>query len=158
MSAPAAPPGHEPPSSRTSNALECALAFLSSWAGSPRVAHSIIYDPNDPLSVLRGDQTGRDRAEAYLGKPFEYVGPDATAYQVIAERLVAAGHGHAALIVNGWPPHLGTGTHAWNAYNHEGRLGWLDANIAAQGDVPLYPEPYAVWAIFVDANTWNPPQ
>ena len=157
MSAPAAPPGQELPSSRTSNALDCALSFLARWAGAARAASPVSYDPDDPLSVLRGDIYGRERAEAFLGKPFEYIGPDASAYHTIAERLRAGGHGAAALIVNGWPPHLGTGAHAWNACNYEGRLDWLDPNIAAQDDKPLYPEPYAVWAIFVDATTWNPP-
>lgn len=152
------PPGGttERPTSRTSNALDCALAFLSSWAGQARVASALIYDANDPLSALRGQQGGREYAERYLGRPFEYMGPDASAYQNIAARLQHGGHGSAALIVNGWPPHLGTGAHAWNACNYQGRIDWLDANCAQQSDQPLYPEPYAVWAIFVD-QSWRPP-
>ncbi|WP_051367711.1 toxin glutamine deamidase domain-containing protein [Hamadaea tsunoensis] len=144
-------------SSRTSNALECALAFLSTYSGAPRAASSLNYDPADPLSPLLGEQSGRERAEAYLGRPFEYVGPDSTAFALIARRLSDGGHGTAALIVNGWPPHLGTGTHAWNGYNHDGRIGWVDANTGARGDQPLYPEAYGVWAIIVD-NTWRAPQ
>ncbi len=58
--------------------------------------------------------------------------------------------------MNGWPPHLGSGTHAWNAYNHEGRVGWCDTTIGAAEYDPLYLEPFAVWAIYVDAG-WRPP-
>ena len=143
------------PSSRTSNALECSLAFLSSWVGQPRVALPLLYDPADALSMLRGEPNARERAEEYVGRQFEYVGPDASAYEVIAQRMLAGGHGTAAVIVNGWPPHLGTGTHAWNAYNHEGKVGWADTTIGEVGYSPLYPEPYAVWAIFVDSS-WRP--
>jgi hypothetical protein len=156
MSSPAPPPEQsQRPSSRTSNALECSLCFLSSWAGQPRVAGSLSFDPTDALSVLRGEQDSRQRAEAFVGKPFEYVGPDASAYDVIARRLSTDGPGAAALIINGWPPHLGSGTHAWNAYNHQGTIGWTDVTIGRTQDDPLYPEPFAVWAIFVDAN-WRP--
>jgi hypothetical protein len=149
------PPDPAPAASRTSNALECALSFISTYVGVPRVARPLSYDVDDPLSPLYGEQGARERAEAYLGRPFEYVGPDGGAYPVIAKRLVDGGHGTSALIVNGWPPHIGVGTHAWNGYNHSGRVGWIDANTSAQGDDPLYPEPYGVWAIFVDAS-WRP--
>jgi hypothetical protein len=152
MTAPA-PPDHG--RSRTSNALECALCFLSTYSGVPRAAGTIRYDLNDPLSPLLGEPGARERAEAFLGRPFEYIGPDSGAYAAIAKRLSDGGHGTAALIVNSWPPHLGVGTHAWNGYNHEGRIGWIDATTAGQGDDPLYPEPYGVWAIFVDSS-WRP--
>lgn len=143
--------------SRTSNALECALSFLSTYFGVPRAAGTIRYDVSDPLSPLLGERGARERAEAYLGRPFEYIGPDSGAYAVIAKRLGDGGHGTAALIVNAWPPHLGVGTHAWNAYNHQGRIGWVDANCGTQGDDPLYPEPYGVWAVIVP-HSWRPPQ
>jgi hypothetical protein len=150
-----APPNYG--SSRSSNALECALSFISTYFGVPRVAAPLGYDVNDPLSPLLGEQGARERAEAYLGRPFEYVGPDSGAYALIARRLSDGGHGTAALIVNGWPPHLGVGTHAWNGYNHEGRVGWIDANLGVTGDDPLYPEPYGVWTIMVD-KSWRPKQ
>jgi hypothetical protein len=156
MTAPPSPPPNYA-SSRTSNALECGLAFLSTYFGVPKAAGTIRYDVNDPLSPLFGEHGARERAEAFLGKPFEYVGPDSSAYALITKRLSDGGHGTAVLIVNGWPPHLGTGTHAWNAYNHEGRIGWIDANTGAQADDPLYPEPYGVWAIMVDSS-WRPNQ
>lgn len=149
------PPPHG--SSRTSNALECALSFLSTYHGVPKVAGTIRYDLSDPMSPLFGERGARERAEAYLGRPFEYVGPDSSAYAVITKRLSDGGHGAAVLIVNGWPPHLGSGTHAWNGYNHEGRIGWIDPNTAVQGDDPIYPEPYGVWAIMVD-SAWGPNQ
>lgn len=151
----AAPP-HGLSDSRTSNALDCALSMLSTYAGKPRAAGTISFDPHDPLGALRGEVGGRERAEAFVGRPFEYIGPDASAYAVIAERVQAAGHGAAAIIVNSWPPHLGTGTHAWNVLNHQGRLTWIDPNLGKRGDQPLYPEAYGVWAIVVDVN-WNPP-
>jgi Papain fold toxin 1, glutamine deamidase len=152
MTAPA-PPNYG--NSRTSNALECALAFLSTYAGVPRAAGTVGYDANDPLSPLLGEHGARERAEAYLGRPFEYIGPDSSAYAAIANRLRDGGHGTAALIVNGWPPHLGVGTHAWNGYNHKGAIAWIDTNTRSQGDDPLYPEPYGVWAIIVDSS-WRP--
>ncbi len=80
------------PSSRTSNALECSLAFLCTWFGQPRVALSLIYDPTDPLSVLSGEPNARERAEAYVGRPFEYARP----------RRIGV-RGHRATAVGGGP-------------------------------------------------------
>lgn len=76
---------------------------------------------------------------------------------MIAKRLSDGGHGTAAVIVNGWPPHLGTGTHTWNAYNYQGEIGWIDVQTNKKGDDPIYPEPYGVWAIFID-KSWSPKQ
>jgi hypothetical protein len=145
----------EPPSSHTSNSLECALAFLSTWFGNPKAARALVIDPDDPLSQLRGERNGRNRAEAWVGGTFEYLGPDWMAYDVIADRLTAGGHGTAALIVNGWPPHLGTGTHAWNASNYNSQIHWVDAQRAVNDQRPLYADPHGVWALFVHKH-WRP--
>ncbi|MBO2445842.1 hypothetical protein J4573_01950 [Actinomadura barringtoniae] len=139
-------------SSRTSNALECALSFITTWNGNPKVAATLRYDPQDALSILRGDTRARERAERELGANFRYIGPDGSALRAIADRLLHLGHGHAAVIVNGWPPHEGTGTHAWNACNHEGTITWIDPNTGDRGAEPLYPEPYGVWAIITDTT------
>ncbi|MQY06414.1 toxin glutamine deamidase domain-containing protein [Actinomadura macrotermitis] len=133
--------------SRTGNALDCALSFLETWYGTPRVASPVSYDPQDPLSLLQGEAGGRERAEQRLGVPFRYLGPDAAALQVLADRLLSLGHGHAALIVNGWHPAEGTGTHAWSVCNHEGRLVWMDANTGERSQTPLYPNVHGVWVI-----------
>jgi Papain fold toxin 1, glutamine deamidase len=145
-------PRHE---SRNSNALACGLAFISIFNGAPRVAEGLPFVPNDMLTILNGESGGRERAEAFLGRPFEYLGPDASAYTVVADRLRAFGHGSSALVVNGWPASVGSGTHAWNAYNYQGRLGWVDTSVGRDEDRPLYPEPAAVWAIIVEP-TWRP--
>ncbi|MBW8484253.1 toxin glutamine deamidase domain-containing protein [Actinomadura parmotrematis] len=141
----AEPPPRE--GSRTSNALECALSFLDIWYGRPRAAATIAYDPQDPLSLLRGEVGGRDRAERTLGAPFRYLGPDGSALRVLGDRLHDLGHGHAALIVNGWHPDEGTGTHAWNACNQEGRVLWVDAATGERGPDVLHPNVHGVWVI-----------
>ncbi|WP_329521792.1 toxin glutamine deamidase domain-containing protein [Spirillospora sp. NBC_01491] len=138
--------------SRTSNALECALSFIQTWNGNPQAAGTIAYHPQDPLGMLCGEVGGRDRAEQVLGAAFRYIGPDASALDAIGERLRVLGHGHCALIVNGWRPEEGTGTHAWNACNHEGRITWMDANRGERSTTPLYPQVYGVWAIIVDSD------
>ncbi|MDL4817860.1 toxin glutamine deamidase domain-containing protein [Actinomadura opuntiae] len=137
--------------SRTSNALECALAFLKTWYGEPTAAGSVRYDPADALSILRGEPHARERAESTLGAAFRYIGPDAAALDAIRDRLLQLGHGHTALIVNGWHPSEGTGTHAWNACNHEGRIAWMDTCRGERGPEPLYPDVHGVWAIITDA-------
>jgi hypothetical protein len=149
-------PNDRPPSSGTSSALEFAVSFLSTWFGVPRAPGSVTVDPDDPLSLLGGETNGRDRVEAWIGQPFSYLGPDSDAYQEIAEQLTTGGHGMAAIIVNGWPPDSGTGTHAWNACNYHGRVQWIDAQQAAIRDTPIYPEPHGVWALIVTTK-WMPP-
>lgn len=152
-------PQQEPPSSRTSNELECALAYLSTWYGQPRVAGSLIIDPAGPMSVLRGEVTGRDRAEAWIGGRFEYLGPDSAAYELVADRLIVGGHGTAAVIVNGWPPHLGTRPMITRQFIEERSRQLFNSSPSAEGPVEVgiyeFDLGFVVWPVEPEPTDWS---
>lgn len=110
---------------RATNAVDCALAVISTWHGEPVVAA-----PRRPeydrvgRPMLMGETGGVARAEQWLGHRFEYVGQGRRAFVPIAQRLLTGGHGAAATLITRWPS---GGSHAWNAVNAGGEVLWLDA-------------------------------
>ncbi|MEU9886519.1 toxin glutamine deamidase domain-containing protein [Sphaerisporangium sp. NPDC051011] len=116
-------PGEDP--FRATNALDCALAVISTWHGEPMVAAPRLpeYDRLGRPS-LTGEAGGVARAERWLGHRFEYVGQGRRAYTAIAQRLRTGGHGASAVLVTRWPS---GGAHAWNAVNSAGAVVWVDA-------------------------------
>ncbi|WP_245966425.1 toxin glutamine deamidase domain-containing protein [Sphaerisporangium album] len=110
---------------RATNALDCALAVISTWHGEPMVAAPRLPE-YDRLGrpVLSGEAGGVARAERWLGHRFEYVGQGRRAYTAIAQRLRTGGHGASAVLVTRRPS---GGAHAWNAVNSAGAVVWVDA-------------------------------
>ena len=109
---------------RASNALDCALAVVSTWHGEPVVAapRRPEYDRVGRPS-LKGEPGGAARAERWLGHIFEYAGQGRRAYTVISRRVHSAGHGAAAVLITRWPS---GGSHACNALNAAGEIVWAD--------------------------------
>ncbi|WP_344949538.1 toxin glutamine deamidase domain-containing protein [Sphaerisporangium flaviroseum] len=128
---------------RATNSLDCALAVLSTWHGEPTVAapRQPEYDRLGRPS-LTGERGGVARAERWLGHRFEYVGQGRRAYTNVAQRLEAAGHGAAAVLISRWPS---GGSHVWNAVNTAGEVVWIDAQ---RGHTSVDPPPGAVTGVF----------
>ncbi|MFE3453168.1 toxin glutamine deamidase domain-containing protein [Nonomuraea sp. NPDC059194] len=133
---------------RAGNAADCALAVVSTWHGEPVVAAPRLpeYDAvGRPL--LMGEAGGAARIERWLGRRLECVGQGRQAYEVIAQRLVEAGHGASAVIVVRWP---GGGSHAWNAVNADGEVIWIDAQRGHMAVEPPYETVSGVFCAIVD--------
>jgi len=133
---------------RATNAMDCALAVLSTWHGEPVVAA-----PRQPeydrigRPLLTGEAGGVARAERWLGRRFEFVGRGRAAYTPIAERLRKSGHGASAVLVNRWH---GGGGHAWNAVNSRDEVIWIDAQRGYMAMEPPYEAVDAVFCVLVD--------
>ncbi|GGK86310.1 hypothetical protein Sme01_39700 [Sphaerisporangium melleum] len=134
-------PGEDP--FRATNALDCALAVVSTWHGEPTVAapRRPEYDRLGRPS-LGGETGGAARAERWLGHRFEYAGQGRRAYATVAQRLAAGGHGAAAVLITRWPS---GGDHAWNAVNTAGEVVWIDAQ---RGHTSVDPPPGPVSEVF----------
>ncbi|WP_308250120.1 toxin glutamine deamidase domain-containing protein [Sphaerisporangium fuscum] len=128
---------------RATNALDCALAVISTWHGEPVVAapRRPEYDRVGRPS-LSGEPGGVTRAERWLGHRFAYVGQGRRAYGAVARRLEAGGHGAAAVLITRWPS---GGNHAWNAVNSAGEVVWIDAQ---RGHTSLEPPQGPVTGVF----------
>ncbi|GAB2484779.1 toxin glutamine deamidase domain-containing protein [Streptosporangium sandarakinum] len=135
---------------RATNAVDCALAVLSTWYGAPAVAapRRPEYDrAGKPL--LTGEAGGVARAERWLGQRFRYVGQGRHSYVPIAQALLSGGHGSCAVIMNRWP---GGGSHAWNAVNYSGEVIWIDAQRGHMSVEPPYESVAGVFCVAVDAE------
>jgi len=133
---------------RSNNAVDCALAVMSTWHGEPVVAARRMpeYDAQG-RPVLTGEIGGVARAEEWLGHRFEYVGHGRRAYVAIAQRLIFGGHGAAAVLITRWP---GGGSHAWNAVNCRGEVLWIDAQRGHMAVEPPYEDVTGVFAVVID--------
>ncbi|SEM18477.1 Papain fold toxin 1, glutamine deamidase [Nonomuraea pusilla] len=133
---------------RTSNAVDCALAVLSTWHGEP-VTGAPRFAEYDRLGrpLLSGERGGTGRMERWVGQRFEYAGKGRHAYPMLARRLRQAGHGAAALIVVRWP---GGGSHAWNAVNSSGEVIWIDAQRGHMSVEPPYQTVTGVFCVILD--------
>jgi len=140
---------------RANNCADCALSFTATWYGDPTVS-APTADP-----TTGGEGGGPARIEQVLGTSFEHVGTDATALDVVADQLRAAGPGSSAVIANTWNAQAGGGGHGWNMVNHDGTILYVDS----QGrSVTTTPPSFSgffdnVWAIVLDAdgNPYHPP-
>ncbi len=133
---------------RSPNAVDCALAMLSTWHGEPMVSAPTMpgYD-RVGKPVLTGEPGGVARAEQWLGHRFEFVGIGRRAYVTIAHRLIAGGHGAAAMLITRWPA---GGSHAWNAVNRRGEILWVDAQRGHMAVEPLYEDVTGVFCVIID--------
>lgn len=135
---------------RSTNALDCSLAVISTWHGEPVVA-ARRYPEYDVLGrpLMTGETGGVARAEAWLGHRFEYVGHGRRAYVAIAQRLIFGGHGASAVLITRWPA---GGSHAWNAVNSNGEVLWIDAQRGHMAVEPPYEEVTGVFSVVIDRH------
>nr|BFE87245.1 hypothetical protein GCM10020093_098460 [Planobispora longispora] len=133
---------------RATNAVDCALATLATWYGAPTAA-APRYPEYDRIGkpLLTGETGGPARAERWLGHRLQHIGQGRHAYTLVAQRLLAGGHGSAALLVTRWPS---GGSHAWNAVNSGGEVIWIDAQRGHMAVEPPYESVTGIFAVIID--------
>ena len=129
---------------RANNSLEIALSSVDTYSGRPSCAA-----PRIPTEGDAGERGGRDRAERELGAPFRDLGDGAEAHERLASDLLRAGHGAQAVLLT--LDAFGR-SHAWNAVNHQGVVGYLDHQACRQGPAPLHSADHGLWAIALDPD------
>ncbi|GAA1261025.1 hypothetical protein GCM10009677_10550 [Sphaerisporangium rubeum] len=141
-------PGEDP--FRAANALDCALAVISTWHGEPVVAapRRPEYDRVGRPS-LQGEPGGVGRAERWLGHTFEYIGQGRRAYTLVSRRVHAAGHGAAAVLITRWPS---GGSHAFTALNAAGEVVWADGQRAHTSLEPPTGPVAGVFCVILDRS------
>jgi hypothetical protein len=134
---------------RANNCLDCSLSAISTWHGEPKVAAPRMteFKPDGKPST-DGETDGIARAERWLGHNYEHAGDADVGFTTIRDKLHNGGHGSATAIVSSWKT---GGTHAWNAFNYNGEIVWVDPQRGARDRQPLYRDHTAqVWAIAID--------
>lgn len=122
---------------RGNNCLDCSVAALATWYGHPTVAAPRFPDrtPDGRVDIYGGEKQGVDRAEAWTGARYEGFGASDAGLAAIEKKLRDGGHGSSAAIVNAWST---VGAHAWNAFNHNGKIIWYDPQEAVTSDQPVH--------------------
>jgi hypothetical protein len=135
---------------RGNNCADQSCTEMENWFGDPQVSAPRYAEFVDGEPSHAGEDGGIEKIEALAGVKLGYDGPGADGYQHLAESLLDAGHGAAAVVVVDW----GDGSsHAFNAFNHEGEILWTDGqNGTVSEGTPLWPEAKEVWSVAVDAD------
>lgn len=125
---------------RGNNCLDCSVAAIATWHGHPTVSAPRFPDrrSDGTLDRIGGEIAGPDRAEEWLGARYENLGVSDDGLAEIEQKLREGGHGSCAAIINAWSPEFGGGAHAWNAFNHNGKITWYDPQKAVTSDQPVY--------------------
>ncbi|GAA2713082.1 MULTISPECIES: toxin glutamine deamidase domain-containing protein [Streptomyces] len=141
---------------RSNNCADCLRSFLETWYGNPQVSAPRTWDmlPDGTLDRMSAERNSTANIERWAGASYHYEGKG-PAYEQLAQRLRASGHGSAAAIAVAWPAPEGgvaaTG-HAFTAVNHHGRILWVDTQAKLVSDVPIHTNAAGVWSIVMDAN------
>ncbi|MFZ3560247.1 toxin glutamine deamidase domain-containing protein [Streptomyces sp. BH055] len=123
---------------RSNNCLDNARAGLSTWFGDPQVSAPRTPDQSqdgtpDRISPERDSYNNLD---AWAGRPQIWAGADhPNPYGRIAQHLQEAGPGSAAVVGVQWP---GGGGHAFNVYNHNGNIIWVDHQTGEVSPNPIH--------------------
>ena len=135
---------------RGNNCADQSCTEMENWFGNPQVSAPRYAEYVDGGPSRAGEDGGIQKIEALTGVKLGYDGPGADGYQHLAERLLDAGHGAAAVVVVDW----GNGSsHAFNAFNHEGTILWTDGQGGLVSEsTPLWPQAKEVWSAGVDAD------
>jgi hypothetical protein len=136
---------------RGNNCLDCSLSLISTWHGEPQVSAPRFPDrhADGTLDKESGERHGIERAQLWLGHPYEYLGSAVEGFHAIEKKLRAGGHGASAAIMNTWKDGF---AHAWNAVNSRGEILWIDSQVGAVDKEPVHtPEQInRMWAIVID--------
>ncbi|MBY8883113.1 toxin glutamine deamidase domain-containing protein [Actinacidiphila acidipaludis] len=122
----AAGPGHDP--GRGVNCVDASMAFHATWHGSPQVAGSRTVPAGEPDSPY----SGVHRLQEWANGLMEPMGYGTVALAGVADRLVRAGHGSAALVRTS----QGSDGHAVNVVNWNGEILYIDPQSAAWSTTP----------------------
>nr|WP_306206020.1 toxin glutamine deamidase domain-containing protein [Actinoplanes sp. RD1] len=129
---------------RNTNCADVGLSVLSTWYGNPQVSGAMAQ-PNTTEAASTA------RQEQWLGSGFDHQGAGRMGLDAVADQLLQAGPGSAAIIISTWSD--GGVAHTWNAVNSGGTVVWIDAQTRQVSDTaPLYADRVAnSWSITLDA-------
>lgn len=90
---------------RSNNCADCTRSFLETWFGNPQVSAPRTWDPNPDGSLDRrsAERQSSENMQAWAGDTYRYSPTRDEGYQRIADELLAAGPGAAAVIAVEWP-------------------------------------------------------
>ncbi|MER5438922.1 toxin glutamine deamidase domain-containing protein [Streptomyces sp. NPDC002790] len=137
---------------RSNNCLDNARAGLSTWFGDPQVSAPRTPDKNDDgtLDRMSPERDSYNNLDAWAGRPQIWAGADHPGpYARIAHHLQEAGPGSAAVVGVQWP---GGGGHAFNVYNHNGNIIWVDHQTGEVSPNPLHTGAAGVRYVPFDPN------
>ncbi|MFJ4716053.1 toxin glutamine deamidase domain-containing protein [Streptomyces sp. NPDC088785] len=144
---------------RSNNCLDNARSGLSTWFGDPQVAAPRTPDtnPDGSLDTMSPERDSYNNLDAWAGRPQIWAGADhPNPYGRIAQHLQQAGPGSAAVVGVQWP---GGGGHAFNVYNHNGNIIWVDHQTGQVSPNPIHTGAAGVRYVPFDSNgqTMNAP-
>ncbi|MGW2344671.1 toxin glutamine deamidase domain-containing protein [Streptomyces sp. NPDC001661] len=137
---------------RSNNCLDNARAGLSTWFGDPQVSAPRTPDKNQDgsLDTMSPERDSYNNLDAWAGRPQIWAGADhPNPYARIAHQLQEAGPGSAAIIGVQWP---GGGGHAFNVYNHNGQIIWVDHQTGEVSPNPIHTGAAGVRYVPFDPN------
>ncbi|WP_306323314.1 toxin glutamine deamidase domain-containing protein [Streptomyces sp. CC224E] len=123
---------------RSNNCLDNARAGLSTWFGNPQVSapRSPDLNPDGTPDRHSPERDSYNNLDAWAGRPQIWAGSDhPNPYARIAHHLQDAGPGSAAVVGVQWP---GGGGHAFNVYNDNGRITWVDHQTGEISPNPIH--------------------
>ncbi|MFZ3567754.1 toxin glutamine deamidase domain-containing protein [Streptomyces sp. BH097] len=137
---------------RSNNCLDNARAGLSTWFGDPQVSAPRTPDKNQDgsLDTMSPERDSYNNLDAWAGRPQIWAGDDhPNPYGRIASHLQEAGPGSAAVVGVQWP---GGGGHAFNVYNHNGQIIWVDHQTGEVSPNPIHTGAAGVRYVPFDPN------
>ncbi|MFJ9088384.1 toxin glutamine deamidase domain-containing protein [Streptomyces sp. NPDC102384] len=137
---------------RSNNCLDNARAGLSTWFGNPQVSAPRTPDKNHDgtLDTMSPERDSYNNLDAWAGRPQIWAGADHPGpYARIAHHLQEAGPGSAAVVGVQWP---GGGGHAFNVYNHNGQITWVDHQTGEVSPNPIHTGAAGVRYVPFDSN------
>ncbi|WP_258018299.1 toxin glutamine deamidase domain-containing protein [Streptomyces noursei] len=120
---------------RSNNCADCSRSFLETWYGNPQVSAPRTPDqtPDGTPDHWSPESKANENIIDWAGAPHSYAGTSPDGHHAIAQELLKAGPGSAAIVQVNWAD---GGGHAFNAVNHNGKIVWVDTQ---SGEVSHHP-------------------
>lgn len=126
---------------RSNNCADCSRSFLESWFGNPQVSapRTPDTDKDGKPDTWSPERASNENQIRWSGAKHSYAGEgkDPNTAARIANDLLKAGHGSAAIVQVNWPKPNGGG-HAFNAVNYHGKIVWIDTQTGQVSHDPIH--------------------
>ncbi|MGW8554126.1 toxin glutamine deamidase domain-containing protein [Streptomyces tubercidicus] len=126
---------------RSNNCADCSRSFLETWFGNPQVSapRTPDTDKDGKPDTWSPERASNENQIRWSGAKHSYAGEgkDPNTAARIANDLLKAGHGSAAIVQVNWPK-PGGGGHAFNAVNYHGKIVWIDTQTGQVSHDPIH--------------------
>ncbi|WP_406476041.1 toxin glutamine deamidase domain-containing protein [Streptomyces platensis] len=126
---------------RSNNCADCSRSFLETWFGNPQVSapRTPDTDKDGKPDTWSPERAANENQIRWSGAKHSYAGEgkDPNTAARIANDLLKAGHGSAAIVQVNWPKPQGGG-HAFNAVNYHGKIVWIDTQTGQVSHDPIH--------------------